>query len=109
MELRDLYAPVRCTGDGARTLTGTLVGIDAQVTTDYHPVLPYTATFQIDAGPGLQLDGYSSVTVRLRVTDGTTNGADPRFLRRALGHAAPAQVEATCAGGRFLATAFALR
>ena len=108
-QLRVLYAPARCDGTGDRDLVGQLSGIHVRVTEDYHPKPPYTATFVSDAGDGLGLDRYSSVTVQLRVTSTTEAGADPHFLRPALGRGERAQATVGCDGRRFVATAFTLR
>lgn len=108
VSLRPLYAPVRCTGTAPRSYSGTLISGSTRITGPFQPVLPYTATFVADQGRGLELGRYRAVTLRIRVTEATRNGADPAFLRPALGHAHRATVQATCSGGRFVATRFAL-
>lgn len=50
-----------------------------------------------------------SLTVQMRVTSATDKGADPQFLRQALGNGERAQVEVDCDRSTFVATAFALR
>ncbi len=108
VSLRQFYAPVRCTGTAPRSYSGTLISGSTRITGAFRPVVPYTATFVADRGKGLELGKYSAVTLRIRVTAATRNGADPAFLRPALGHAHRATVQATCSGGRFVATGFAL-
>lgn len=114
--LDELYKPVTCAGSGTGTFTGHLTAMDAQVTADYQPEAPYTATFVVDdveTGTGgdtadLGLGRYSSVTVQIRVTASTEGGTDATFLRAALGQGKLAQMDAQCDGAKFLATRLAL-
>lgn len=102
--VRALYAPVRCTSTKRFTVSGTLTGINAMPEHDGGYVrTPYTATMWVDDGPPSLLDGYSRVTVRMRVTSATKGGRDARLLDAALSGGTRVSVRLRCADERFAA------
>lgn len=102
--VRVLYAPGRCTSTKRLTVSGTLAGIEAMPQHDGGSVpTPYTATMWVDDGPPSLLDGYSRVTVRIRVTSATKGGREARLLDAALSGGTRLSVRLRCADERFTA------
>ncbi len=107
-QMRPLFKPVTCSNSGTFAVSGQIIGMNAQVESDFQPRTPYTATLVVDKGPGLALTDYRNVTLKVRVTGATVDGRDPGLLRAALseGHRVVASLK--CADHNFVATEFKL-
>lgn len=100
---------VTCEGAAPRTISGQLTAISGPPPkVSYHVDAPYVATFVADEGEHLLLDQYSSVTVRLRVTDKTVGGEEPDLISRALGDGQRLTATVRCDGTTFDALSFSL-
>jgi len=107
--VQELNKPVPCTGAGEATIAGDLIGIDAPpAEQDFHVRTPYTADFVADEGSTLPLTGYTSATIRIRVTAATTGGRDPEFIRLALREGDRVSATVRCDGSQLQATSLKL-
>lgn len=100
----ELDRPVRCTGSGTSSVTGDWVSMEGPMPArDNELTPPYVAVLKVGRGDWLPRDRWETVTIRVRVTAGTSGGTDPSLAEYALRGSEPVTATVHCDGGDWVA------